>query len=112
MNRSLAQNRALHLYCKHLADELNDSGQYQKAIITQFKEGFEIPWTMEAVKHLFQCVAYAMYEKEHTSDLTTTEIQDVYRIVDQRISEISGCRADWPSIESLEAESIQQLYGK
>jgi hypothetical protein len=103
--RSLPQNASLHKYCDNLAKMMNDAGYDQKQLVGQFKDGFSLPVTMEMIKAIFRAVGEAMYKKESTKDLTTVEIQEVYRVVDNRFAEITGCRCEWPSVESLRNKS-------
>jgi uncharacterized protein YqgV (UPF0045/DUF77 family) len=104
--RTLPQNRALHKYCTEVANELNAHGISLKAIVTRVN----VDWTMEAVKSVLQAIAKAKFEKAHTSELTTTEIQDVYLEFNKIISEL-GISMGWPSIDNTDEalESYTQL---
>lgn len=99
--RTTLQNRSLHKYCDLMAESFNAAGYDQRAVMEQFKDGFDVPWTMEAVKHVFRTVAKAMYGVDSTAELTTTQIQSVYEVVDARLAEITGIRHEWPSEESI-----------
>ena len=98
--RTTKQNKSLHKYCQRIADGMNDSGTTHRDLVGSFKEGFSLPVTMHMIKDIFREVGKAMYKKESTADLTTVEIQEVYRVVDQRFSEITGVSAPWPSLEN------------
>ena len=102
--RSKKQNSSLHKYCTDLAHDLDAAGFEQREVIDLFKPAFNIPWTMEAIKNIFREVAKAMYDVKSTAELDTTQIQEVYRVVDARISEITSIRCEWPSEESLRHE--------
>ena len=97
--RTRLQNRALHKYFEIIAEKLNDGGYTQKGLMAKFKESFDLPITPELIKGIFREVGKVLYKKDSTSKLTTKEIQEVYLIVDQRFSEMTGVRSDWPSIE-------------
>lgn len=99
--RTLQQNRALHIYCKIMSEKLNECGQSQKAVLTKLNENFDIPWTEESFKCLFREVATLLYSVESTAELSTKELQEVYKVVDARISEITGVREEFPSVESM-----------
>jgi hypothetical protein len=103
--RTTSQNASLHKYCDTMSGKLNDAGYTQRQLVCKFKEGFELPVTMEMIKAIFREVGLAMYEKESTKKLTTTEIKEVYKVVDQRFGEITGCRSEWPSVDSMADES-------
>lgn len=104
--RTLPQNAALHKYCADISGKMNDAGYTQRQLVGKFKEGFELPVTMEMIKAIFREVGNAMYQKESTAELSTIEIQEVYQVVDQRLGEITGIRAEWPSIESYRDEGL------
>ena len=105
--RTNLQNRSLHKYCQQMADSLDAAGHDQRVIFEKFKDDFNIPWTMEAFKHVFRTVAHAMYpEVTSTKELTTIQIQNVYEAVDRRFSELVGIRHEWPCKEELFNEAM------
>ena len=99
--RTIRQNKALHKWLTLWADAANDAGFDQKAILEDFKEGFEVPTTMEFWKGVFRAAGKAMYGIESTSDLTTKQMIELAEIFTARVSENTGIIVDWPSIESL-----------
>ena len=99
--RTISQNKSLHLYCEEIAEKLTDGGYTQRKLWDVLKHGFDLPVTMEMVKDVFRSVGKAMFKKESTADLTTIEIQEVYTSVDQGFAETTGCHAEWPSMDSL-----------
>ena len=104
--RTLPQNASLHKYCTDLSAKMNDAGFTQRQLVGKFKAGFELPVTAEMIKAIFREVGNAMYQKESTADLTTVEMMEVYKVVDGRMGEIVGIRAEWPSIESYRDEGL------
>ena len=96
--RTLPQNASLHLYCKRMAININDAGLSQRTIWDKLRNGFDIPITMEWVKDVFRHVAYKMFKKQSTRDLTTIEIKEVYMAIDQAFLETTGCREEWPTL--------------
>jgi len=95
--RTLSQNSSLHRYTELIAIKMNDAGITQKELVGSFKEGFELPVTDHMIKDIIREVGKAMFLRESTADLLTTEMQEVYRIVDQRLGEVSGVRCEWPA---------------
>jgi len=95
--RTNLQNASLHKWLTLLAIEMNNAGITQRELIGRFKKGFELPVTMEMLKDVFREVGKAMYHKDSTANLSTTEMVDVHRVVEQRISEITGVFVPWPS---------------
>lgn len=104
--RSLSQNAALHLYLTMLATELNDSGQDMRKVL---KETVDIPWDKDtAKKFLWKPIQEIMVDKVHTADLTTGEVDKIYKVLDRHISEKCGVHIDWPSMDNTE-EAINSL---
>ena len=95
--RTLSQNKALHRYTEIISIKMNDAGITQKELVGSFKEGFELPITEHMIKDIFREVGKAMFKKESTADLTTTEISEVHRVVDLRFSQVCGVDSEWPS---------------
>lgn len=106
--RSTLQNRSLHKYCRTIACLMNESGTTQRTLIGKFKEGFELPVTMHMIKDIFREVGKAMHKKESTRKLTTSEIQEVYEVVDNRFNEITGVSSPWPSKNIMMEKSFEQ----
>ena len=73
--RTLQQNKALHLLFTLIAETLNDAGLDMRAVL---KPGVEIPWSGETVKdYIWKPIQKIQIGKEHTADLTTKEIDIV-----------------------------------
>ena len=96
--RTIPQNKALHLYLTWIAKALADSGQDMRVLVKM-----PIRPTPENVKeNLFKPVMHAMFpDKTSTTELSTTEMQDVYEVFNAATSERLGVGFDWPSDESL-----------
>ena len=92
------------MYCDSLSKSLNEAGYDQVMTIKLFKGGFELPWTMVAIKELFKKIAKEMYGVDSTTKLNTVQIQEVYKVFDHAISMKTGVRCEWPSEESLRYE--------
>ena len=72
--RTLTQNRALHLMFEHLALELSEAGLDMKKTL---KPEVDIPWEKESVKTwLWKPLQMALLGKESTTELTTIEFND------------------------------------
>jgi hypothetical protein len=71
--RSLAQNRALHLWCSQIAYTLNNSGLYVSQIIKA-----ETEWNMNKVKeNIFKAVVESLYDKKSTTKLNKNEFDKI-----------------------------------
>ena len=98
MKRTVLQNKSLHKYLSQIAEDLASAGYDMKEVVTM-----PITPTMENVKEcIWRRVQLALYpDRTSTTDLTTIEIQEVYRHVDRALSEKFGVSREWPSEESL-----------
>ncbi len=101
--RTPKQNRSLHKWLGDLADALNDAGFYlnDKRLIL-----LDVPFTKENLKeNVVRPYIRAMYpDYESTTELSTTELQDLYQALDQVIAERTGVHVEYPSMESLSEE--------
>ena len=93
--RSLSQNRALHLYCKWMAEELNNAGL---DMLKTFDDGASISWTPISVKELmWKPVQKAMTGKKSTTAQTKIEYVDIYEALNRHISSKFGVTVPWPN---------------
>lgn len=92
--RTLSQNKALHVYCQELATELNNAG----VSIDVFMKDIQADHTLESVKSLWRAFAKAKYGKESTTELTRREINDVYEEVNRHVAQF-GIYLAFPSNE-------------
>jgi hypothetical protein len=97
--RTPSQNNAIHLYCEQLANACNEAGYDMKAIL---REDAEIPCTKDSIKRLVWAkVQEALYGKKETSKLSSSEVDEVYKVVDRHISETRGIHVEFPSRHTL-----------
>lgn len=99
--RTNTQNRALHLYCRMLAEALNDAGLDQRQVL---KPGIDIPWTPDAVKEqLWRPVQIAVIGKESTTDADSDEYSQVYDVLNRHLITRLCVSVPWPQ-QSKELE--------
>lgn len=93
--RSLTQNRALHLFCQWLADTLNDAGYDMRKTL---REDVEVPWTQNAVKeHLWRPIQEALTDKRSTTEITTVEPTEIHAVLSRHLGERLGVACPpWP----------------
>ena len=97
--RTIQQNRALHLYFTLLAEALNAAGLDMKKTL---KPEIDIPWTPGTVKDfLWKPVQKAILGKESTTELNTIEPSDVHDVLNRHLSEKFGISVEFPSLENL-----------
>lgn len=94
--RTKKQQASLQIFCRNLADQLNEAGISQKVLL----ENFEIDNSEESIKNLFRQIGLQKYKKKSTADLTTKECQLVYEEVNRGTS-LKGVHEPWPSEEEV-----------
>jgi hypothetical protein len=96
--RTVQQNKALHLWFQMLADSLNDAGYDMRKTL---KQEIEIPWTKSSIKeYIWRPIQEAQLGKKSTTDLTTTEIDRVLETITRHIAKF-GITEPFPSVEEL-----------
>lgn len=96
--RTLRQNRALHLYFQMVATALNDAGLDMRTVL---KPTIEIPWSKDAVKeYLWRPIQQLQLQKRSTVQLTTKDIDAIYDTLNRFLAE-QGVSEEFPSIESI-----------
>ena len=100
--RTKQQNKALHLFCRHLSTVLNDAGLDMKAVL---KEEVDIPWDEDGrmvKEHLWKPLQKVMLEIDSTSDATTVDYNRVYEVLVRHLAEKKGITPPpWPCLESI-----------
>lgn len=94
--RTLTQNRCLHLFCRWLADTLNDAGYDMKRTL---RHDADIPWRGDSVKeHLWRPVQEALTSKHSTTELTTVDPTEVHAALCRHLSQRLGVECPpWPT---------------
>jgi len=93
--RTLTQNKALHLWFRLLAETLNDAGLDMRRMI---REDIDIPWTGPAVKeYLWRPIQQAMHQKKSTADANRVEYTEVRDVLERHLGQRFGIQApEWP----------------
>jgi len=94
--RSNPQNRALHVWAPALATVMSEAGVTQKKLLSHLDQGVDLEMTGEMIKAIFREIGRLRYGKESTADLTTVELIETYKIVDEILSRVTGCHIEWP----------------
>ena len=106
--RTITQNRALHLWFELVATTLNDAGLDMRKTL---KPSIDIPWTKMTVKDfLWRPIQKAMLQKDSTKKLTTKEIDTVYDVINKHLSEKLGVHQPFPSIDEIMANQEWENY--
>lgn len=95
-----SQRASLHLWCRELAGQLNDSGCDQIAVFKLIKEGVEVPWNESTVKeNIWKPFQAAMVKKKFnsTEDLDSDEPSKIYDVINRWLSGHGMPCPEWPS---------------
>lgn len=94
--RTSSQNRALHAYCRLLAERLNDAG-YPFIATINGKE-IEVDWDKDLVKKfIWKPVQKIMTEKKSTTEPSTKQYAEVYETVNRFTASRFAVSVQWPS---------------
>lgn len=92
--RTLQQNKALHLFCDQWAKELNDHGLDVKVTL---EGAWDVPWSADLVKEMiFKPLLKAALGKDSTTEMNTTDPTLICDIINRRIGEKFGLSVPWP----------------
>ena len=92
--RTILQNKSLHKYYDLLAEELNNAGLDMKKVL---KPEVDIPWTTLTVKEfIWRPIQDIMLDKESTTQLNTSEINEIYQVVSRHLAKKFGIDLPFP----------------
>lgn len=93
--RTLTQNRALHMFLGWLAEELNSAGLDMRRVL---KQEVDIPWTTESCKEfLWRPIQEAVIGKESTTEADRVEYSAVHEVLAHHLSTKLGVTCpEWP----------------
>jgi hypothetical protein len=98
------QQKAMHLWMKQVAEELNEAGLDMKKVL---RPSIDISWTDKSIKeYLWRPVQYALLHKKSTTILTRKEIDIVWEELNRFLGEKHGIHVPFPCIESLINETL------
>jgi len=82
--RTLTQNKALHLYFRLVAETLNEAGLDMRAVL---KPDVDIPWSPETVKeYMWRPIQKIQLQKDSTTELTTKEIDIIFDTMNRHLA--------------------------
>jgi len=97
--RTLTQNKAMHLYCGQLADTLNEAGyDFRKTI----KHDVDVPWSADLVKD-FMCrpIQKALTGLDSTTKPERKQYGEIYEVLNRHTSQKLGVFVPWPCKENM-----------
>ena len=103
--RTIQQNRALHLYFTSLAKELNGAGWDMKKALPDV----DIPWNGKTIKdYLWRPIQKAQLQKQSTTELTTKDIDVIYETLNRFTSEKFSVHVPFPSEEEIRLSLLEE----
>jgi len=97
--RTHAQQNALEVYCRELAQALNDAGL--DMLCFPWKAGAEVPWDQASIKaRLWKPLQLAVLGEASTAKLNTKQVNEIYEILDRHIASKTGIHIPFPSREN------------
>ncbi len=103
--RTLLQNRALHLYFTHLAEELNGAGLEMKAVLAA--KDVDVPWTGATIKEVvWKPVMEAQLGKKSTTEMTSKDIDSVFETLTRHLAQKFDLVVDFPNIDKFMLEKL------
>lgn len=93
------QQKSLHVYFEEVANELNNQGITQRALLEKLK-WIEVPNSKDSIKALWKCIQEAQLDKSKTRELTRAEVGQVYETFNKAISQEVGTYIPFPSLDN------------
>ena len=108
-NRTITQNKALHLYFEFIANSLNEQGlEYEWKGIKGMT--MSCNYNGQIVKDfLWRPIQQQLYNKSSTTELNTQEINEIIDILSKAFAEL-GMSVIFPSYESWATSEIIKKY--
>ena len=93
--RSIRQNRALHLYLEVLASALNLAGYDMNKTL---RHDAEIPWNGSLVKELlWRPIQKAITGKQSTTEPEKIQYTEIYEVLNRHTASKLGVSVEWPT---------------
>jgi hypothetical protein len=109
-NRTISQNKALHLLFTHISNYCIETGIDQKAIVSQL-DNYSIPTTPQVIKEIWRSIQISVTGKTSTKDLNKKEIDQVYDVFNKFISEVTHEYFAFPNmVDLLRAQEDNEKY--
>jgi len=106
MSRTTQQNKALHLWARNVAKELNRQGLSVQHVLNHAK--VELDWNENLVKEqLWRPIQKAITGKESTTEPETQDYVLIYDTLNRFLSDKFGFFEPWPDRLTLEAELME-----
>ncbi len=115
--RTDQQRKALELYCKLMAEALEDAGfTYTHYVAHRSRHGVKLPWTQERFKDSWRLVQGAVCPETKTKsgrvstvNLSKDQVSTIYDHLSVKYLELTGVSLPFPSEEELKLRGL--IYG-
>ena len=99
--RTAQQNRAMWLFCKFMATELNDAGFTHNYDSVLSDTVFKIPFTKDIImEHYWRPVQEIMFKIKSTKNLNTQKMNDIVDVLVDAMAD-KGLVVEFPSMETF-----------
>ena len=98
--RTLSQNKSLHKLFTDVSSHCVSVGLDQKTVVNKL-ESYSCPTSPAFVKETWRAMQIAITGKESTTELTSTEINQVYDVFSKFWSELTGEQFTFPSYDAM-----------
>lgn len=106
--RTSKQNKALHLWFRLLADELNNSGLDMKKVL---KPSINIPWTDKNIKeYIWKPIQNSMILKESTTEMDTKDMTKIWDVINLHIGQEFGIEVPLLPSEEQTTNYLMSLH--
>jgi len=106
--RTITQNRALHLAFNQISDLLVGAGIDQRMIMHDLT-GYSAPVTPEFLKLVFKTIMWTMYRKDSTTMLSSTEMTNCFDVFSKFLGETYSLEISWPSNDQLAMQALLDI---
>ncbi len=108
--RTLNQNRAIHLYLRLLADEMNKQGVTLQQVVKAIQRAEIRPTEHNLKEVVWREMQKALFGKESTTELTTAEVDKVYEMVNAFVTtKIDGYDGTSVPFPDANTKSLDEL---
>lgn len=105
--RTSQQNKSMWLFCKFMANELNDSGWTHNYESVLTGNAFEIPFTKDIImEHYWRPVQKEMFKIKSTKDLDTQKMNDIVDVLTSAMAD-KGLVVEFPNMENFIKKSLK-----
>ena len=96
-SRTLTQNAAIHLLFRLIANAMNEAGLDIQKVLA---ETADIPITADAIKeYMWKPIQKDLTRKSSTANLTTSEVNMIYEVLNRYTAENFGIHIPFPSYD-------------